>query len=125
MASKRGDQASAVRIIMNGVNGGPGAFDALPMGVRTMHMENARAIPLYFAAPPPPSVSCAQLAALKMPVAIGVGELSPVFFQIPARAANRCVPGPTLIVVPNGRHHWPVTAPFDFTETLLAFLGQT
>jgi pimeloyl-ACP methyl ester carboxylesterase len=125
VASKSGDQAGAVRIIMNGVNGGPGAFDALPTGVRTMHLENARAVPLFFAAPPPPSVSCAQLGALKMSVAMGVGELSPVFFQVPARAASRCVPGSTLIVIPNGRHHWPVTAPADFTETLLAFLGRT
>jgi pimeloyl-ACP methyl ester carboxylesterase len=30
VASKGGDQAGAVRIIMNGVNGGAGAFDALP-----------------------------------------------------------------------------------------------
>lgn len=125
LASKRGDQPGAVRIIMNGVNGGPGAFDALPAGVRTMHLENARALPLFFAAPPPPAVSCAQLGGLKMPVAMGVGELSPVFFQVPARTASRCIPGSMLIVVPKGRHHWPVTAPADFSDTLLAFLGRT
>jgi pimeloyl-ACP methyl ester carboxylesterase len=125
VASKGGDQAGAVRIIMNGVNGGPGAFDVLPASTRAMHLENARAVPLFFAAPPPPPVSCGQLGALKIPVAMGVGELSPVFFQAPAKAAARCISGSTLIVVPNGRHHWPVTAPADFTETLLAFLKRT
>jgi pimeloyl-ACP methyl ester carboxylesterase len=124
VASKGGDQTGAVRIIMNGVNGGPGGFDALPAATRVMHLDNARAIPLFFAAPPPPSVSCAQLGALKMPVAMGVGELSPVFFQAPARAATACIPGSTLVVVASGRHHWPVTAPADFTATLLAFLKQ-
>jgi pimeloyl-ACP methyl ester carboxylesterase len=124
VASKGGDQAGAVRIIMNGVNGGPGAFDALPPATRAMHLDNARAVPLFFAAPPPPSVSCAQLGALRMPVAMGVGELSPVFFQAPAKAANRCIPGSTLVIVPNGRHHWPVTAPAGFTEALLAFLKR-
>jgi pimeloyl-ACP methyl ester carboxylesterase len=124
VASKGGDQAAAVRIIMNGVNGGPGAFDALPPSIRTMHLENARAVPLFFAAPPPPAVTCAQLGQLKMPVAVGVGELSPVFFGVPAKGANRCVPGSTFIVVPNERHHWPVTSPSSFTDTLLVFLKR-
>jgi pimeloyl-ACP methyl ester carboxylesterase len=124
VASKGGDQAGAVRIIMNGVNGGPGAFDALPPSVRAMHLENARAVPLFFAAPPPPAVTCAQLGQLKMPVVVGVGELSPVFFGVPAKGANRCMPGSTFIVVPKERHHWPVTSPSSFTDTLLIFLKR-
>ncbi|MGH7646003.1 MAG: alpha/beta fold hydrolase [Gemmatimonadales bacterium] len=124
VASKGGDQGGAVRIIMNGVNGGPGTFDALPEATRTMHLENARAVPLFFAAPPPPALSCAQLGALKMPVVMGVGELSPVFFQLPAKAASQCIPGSNLLVVPGGRHHWPVTAPGDFTAALLVFLNR-
>ncbi|MGH8703333.1 MAG: alpha/beta fold hydrolase, partial [Burkholderiales bacterium] len=95
-----------------------------PEGTRTMHLENARAVPLFFAAPPPASISCAQLQALRMPVVMGVGELSPVFFEVPAKAATRCIPGSTLLVVPGGRHHWPVTSPADFTETLLVFLKR-
>jgi pimeloyl-ACP methyl ester carboxylesterase len=124
VASKGGDQGGAVRIIMNGVNGGAGMFDALPEATRTMHLENARAVPLFFAAPPPPAISCAQLGALRMPVLMGVGELSPVFFQAPARAASRCIAGSTLLVVPGGRHHWPVTAPGDFSDALLVFLKR-
>jgi pimeloyl-ACP methyl ester carboxylesterase len=59
-----------------------------------------------------------------MPVLMGVGELSPVFFQAPARAASRCITGSTLLVVPGGRHHWPVTAPGDFSDALLVFLKR-
>jgi pimeloyl-ACP methyl ester carboxylesterase len=124
MASKSGDQAGAVRLIVDGANGKPGTFDALPAATRAMHLENARAVPLLFAAPPPPSISCAQLAQLKMPVAMGVGELSPAHYGVPAKGAKRCAPGLTLIVVPKASHHWPVTAPAGFTETLLAFLKR-
>lgn len=124
MASKGGDQAAAVRLIMDGANGRPGAFDGLPPSVRTMHLENARTVPLFFAAPPPPSVTCTQLGTLKMPVTTGVGELSPQFFHVPAKAASRCIPRAILMVAPSQSHHWPVTAPADFTTTLLAFLKQ-
>jgi pimeloyl-ACP methyl ester carboxylesterase len=124
IASKRGDQAAAVRLIMDGANGRSGTFDALPASVRAMHLENARTVPLLFAAPPPPAVTCTQLGTLRMPAATGVGELSPQFFRVPAKAASRCIPGATLIVAPGQRHHWPVTAPADFTATLLAFLKQ-
>lgn len=124
MASKGGDQAAATRIIMDGANGKPGTFDGLPAVTRTMHLDNARAVPLFFAAPPPPAITCSQLARLKTPVAVGVGELSPVFFHVPARAASRCIPGATLVVVPNERHHWPVTSPSAFTETVLSFLQR-
>jgi len=55
---------------------------------------------------------------------VGVGELSPVFFQVPAKAASNCAPSSALIVVRNERHHWPVTAPSSFTETLLVFLKR-
>lgn len=122
MASKGGDQAAAVRLIVDGANGKAGTFDALPAATRTMHLENARAVPLLFAMPPPPSISCAQLGQLKMPVAMGVGELSPAHYGVPAKGAKRCVPGLTVIVVPKESHHWPITSPADFTETLLAFL---
>jgi pimeloyl-ACP methyl ester carboxylesterase len=124
VASKGGDQAAAVRIIMNGVNGGPGTFDALPAATRTMHLENARAVPLFFAAPPPPSISCTQLGQLKMPLAYAVGELSAPLFIVPAKGASRCVPGLALMVVPNERHHWPVTSAAAFTESVLVFLKR-
>jgi pimeloyl-ACP methyl ester carboxylesterase len=124
MASKGGDQAAAVRLIVDGANGKPGTFNTLPEATRIMHLENARAVPLLFAAPPPPSISCAQLGLLKMPVAMGVGEFSPAHYGVPARGAKQCVPGLTLIVVPKESHHWPVTAPADFTATLLAVLKQ-
>jgi pimeloyl-ACP methyl ester carboxylesterase len=124
VASKGGDQAAAVRLIVDGANGKPGTFDALPTPTRTMHLENARAVPLLLAAPPPPSVSCAQLRQLKMPVAMGVGEFSPPHYVVPAKGASRCLPGLTLLVVPKQSHHWPIIAPDDFTQALLAFLKQ-
>jgi hypothetical protein len=43
---------------------------------------------------------------------------------VPAKAASHCIPGSTYLVVPNARHHWPVTSPSAFTETLLVFLKR-
>jgi len=124
VASKGGDQAAAARMVMDAAGGRPGSFDQLPPPIRTMFIDNARALPLLFGAPPPPPITCAQLGRLRMPVAIALGEATPVFYATPAREAHRCMPGSTLIVVPSERHFWPVHAPSAFTGTLFAFLKR-
>jgi len=52
-ASKAGDTAGAVRLFYDGVTGQPGSFETLSPAVRSMLLDNARTIPLLFAAPPP------------------------------------------------------------------------
>ena len=81
-------------------------------------------LPLDLAAPPPPSITCAQLGAIKAPTAVVRGELTPPFFRIIADTANRCIPGSLLIVVPNTRHLWPAQEPAAFNQTLLEFLAK-
>jgi pimeloyl-ACP methyl ester carboxylesterase len=119
---KTGDHAAAVRVFMDSVNGQPGTFDAFPPATRAIMIDNARMLPLLFAAPPPPPVSCAQLGQVKVPVMIARGELTRPAYKIMADTASRCVPGSRLIVVPQARHLWPGQEPAAFNRLVLDFL---
>ena len=121
-ASKAGDTAGAVRLFFDGVNGQPGIFETLPPAAQSMFLDNARTIPLLFAAPPPPAISCAQLGQITVPVAIAKGELTRVSYRILADTASRCIPGSRLVIVSQGRHAAPAVIPAVFNEALLGFL---
>ena len=121
-AAKAGGNAAAVRVFMDSVNAQTGTFEALPLGTRTIMLDNARMLPLLFASPPPPSISYAQLGQIKAPVAIVRGELTRPYYRTIADAASRCIPGSKLIIVPNARHLWPGQDPSAFNETVLDFL---
>ena len=73
-ALQANDEAGAVRAFVDGVNALPGTFDALPPGPKGVALENARTLPLDLAAPPPPSITCAQLGAIKAPTAVVEGS---------------------------------------------------
>jgi pimeloyl-ACP methyl ester carboxylesterase len=124
-ASKAGDNAVAVRLFFDGVNGQPGFFDALAPESRAMFLENARTIPLLLAAPPPPGISCADLGQIKVPVAVAKGELTRSFYRIVADTASRCIPGSRLVVILGGRHAAPALTPAAFNEALLGFLRDS
>ena len=124
-ASKVGDTAGAVRLFFDGVNGQPGIFETLPSAARSMLLDNARTIPLLFAAPPPPAISCAQLGQIKVPVVIAKGELTRPSYRILADTASRCIPGSRLAVVSQGRHAAPSVSPAAFNEVLLGFLKNS
>jgi pimeloyl-ACP methyl ester carboxylesterase len=124
-ATKAGDTATAVRLFFDGVNGQSGIFETLPPGPQAMFLDNARTIPLLFAAPPPPAIGCADLGQIKVPVVVAKGELTRSSYRIVAEAASRCIPGARLIVIPGGRHAAPALTPAPFNEALLSFLGNS
>jgi pimeloyl-ACP methyl ester carboxylesterase len=121
-AVKSGNNASAVRLFMDGVNGMEGSFRALPDDVRSAMLENAKMLPLLLMAPTPPPLMCSQLKQLKFPVAIVRGEFTRTFYKVIADSATACIPQSQSIVVPNSRHLYPVQEPQAFTEILLKFL---
>lgn len=121
-AVRAGDLAAAVRIFMDGVNDRPGTFDAMPAAGRAMALDNARTLPLQFAAPAPPALTREQLEKIRVPVTVVRGALTRPCYRIPADAASRCIPGARRVVVPEARHLWPAQAPSAFDETLLGFL---
>jgi pimeloyl-ACP methyl ester carboxylesterase len=121
--AKAGDGAGATRVLMDNVNSEPGTFDRLGPGWRAMQLDNARTVPLMFAAPPPPQVTCEQLAQIKAPVALVRGELTRPYYRTISEAASRCIPGSKLVVVPGARHLWPGQEPAAFSAALGSFLA--
>ena len=121
---KAGDGAAATRLAMDNVNAQPGAFDSFPPAWRTMQLDNARTLPVMFAAPPPPKITCEQLAQIKVPVALVRGELTRPWFRIISDTTSRCIPGSKLIVVPGARHLWPGQEPAAFSAAVRSFLAR-
>jgi len=87
-----------------------------------MALDNARTLPLQFAAPSPLPLTRAQLQEIGVPVAIVRGAETRPCYRVVADAAGRCIPGAQRIVVPAARHLWPVHAPAAFNDLLLGFL---
>jgi pimeloyl-ACP methyl ester carboxylesterase len=122
-AASCGHDDAALRAFMDGVNDQLGAFDGLHEDVRRVMTDNARMLRLLFAAPAP-SVTCADLARIDVPVTVLVGDDSRAFYAIAARWAARCVPEAELITVPGARHLWPVQEPEAFARAVLGVLNK-
>jgi pimeloyl-ACP methyl ester carboxylesterase len=122
--TSRGDHAGAVPLFMDGVNAQRGSFDHLPDVVRRIMLENSRTLPLLFAAPPP-TLSCEDLDRLESTtVVVVLGAATRTFYRIAAECLARCVPGATLVVVPNARHLFPVEHPESFSSLVLDLLAR-
>lgn len=117
-----GDLAASVRMFMDGVNDQTGTFDSLPDWLQRMAADNARTLPLQFAASPSPGISCRDLYELDIPVTITCGEQTRACYRIVAGAASQCLRHARLIMIPGARHLWPVQAPAAFNAALLDFL---
>jgi pimeloyl-ACP methyl ester carboxylesterase len=122
MAAKAGDTGAAVRLLFDDFTGQPGIVDRLAPAIRASLLDNARTLPLSLFAPPPPSITCAQLGQIAVPVAIARGELARPFYRIAAETAHRCMPGSRLIVIPRGGHLALADHAAAFNEALLSFL---
>ena len=127
-AAKRAAQAGkldeATSLFADWTNDQPGLFDALPAPVRTVHLENGRTIPLHFAAPRPPRITCEQLGKMQPPVVITAGEMTRPFFRILAEAARQCIPGSELVPIANARHAATSQSPDAFNAVVLKFLAE-
>lgn len=119
---KAGDHAQALRLMMDGANGRPGTFEALPADFRANQIENLRVLPLLFGAPAPPRIGCEQLAHVKVPAAIARGADTPVFYRLAADAAARCLGNAKAIVVPGASHMWPALEAQAFTALVQGWL---
>ena len=68
------DEAGAVRALVDGVEALPGSFEIIYRTEGRRPRKRADAAAPYFAAPPPPSITGAQLGAIKAPTAVVRGE---------------------------------------------------
>lgn len=124
-AAKAGDAVQANKLFFDWVNNqGAGAFDQQPEAIRQMCLDNARTIPLFFAAPPSPPISCATLGGVKAPTLVIGGEQSLRYFSLINEIVVRCTPGSRLVTIPKATHMMSYQNPAAFNEALLQFLAQ-
>jgi pimeloyl-ACP methyl ester carboxylesterase len=122
-AMKAANNTLAVRYMLALVTGDPPEnFDTLPPAVRQMRLDNARTLPLMFAAPGPP-VTCEMLRAVKTPTLVVRGSRTPGFFSKTAEAVAQCIAGSRLAVISQASHTMSSDNPTEFNREVLAFLG--
>ena len=120
-AVKEGDNAEAMKRLLDGVSERPGYFAAQPAAAQAMFLDNARTMSFQFG-PKAPQISCAQLATIKSRVAIVRGGDVRPYFKLIADEAARCMPSQKYIVVPKAKHVWPGEDVAGFNATLVGFL---
>ncbi|WP_437821162.1 alpha/beta fold hydrolase [Sorangium sp. So ce1078] len=122
-AVQRGELQQAVRLLLDGSGQREGYFDAQPAERQAVYLDNARTIPLLLSQPQPPTITCDDLASLKVPVTIAYGELSRPVFSVVSRAAARCIPGQHL-VARGATHMWPEEDVAAFCAAVLGFIKE-
>jgi pimeloyl-ACP methyl ester carboxylesterase len=123
LAASGGNVESAVQLFMDGVNDHNGAFRSLPDSVQQMMLDNARMLPLLFAAPPP-QITCEDLSRLAVHVTVARGGETRTFYSVSAECAAQCIPGATSLTIPSARHLWPIENPRAFSRVVLNFLKE-
>jgi pimeloyl-ACP methyl ester carboxylesterase len=121
---KAGDTIAATKLLTSLVlNKESKSFDDLPEGFRQVLLDNARTLPLLFAAPQV-VVSCDMLRKVKIPTLVVGGAETPSFFTAANNAVVRCIPGSRLQVIPKAGHASSSDNAAEFNKTLLQFIAR-
>ena len=112
----RGETGAAVRDFLN-FTSGPGYFDALSAECQQMFTENAATISI---GPRPPTMSCAEAGAVRVPVLYIVGEISPLK-DSPFEA---CLPQRVSVTISGASHGTHSDNPREFNEAIREFIGK-
>jgi pimeloyl-ACP methyl ester carboxylesterase len=121
---KSGDAIGATKQLISLVTGESAEnFDKLPAELRQILTDNARTLPLLFAAPQIP-VSCDALRAVKVPTLLLRGERTPEFFAKTNEVAGRCIAGSRQGVVSGASHAMSYDNPSGFNHAVLGFIDQ-
>lgn len=123
LEASHGNLESAVRRFMDGVNDQDGTFESLSKHVQEVMIDNARMLPLLFAAPAP-RLTCDDLADLEERVVIVVGGETRPFYMIAAEWAVKCAQNARLVTVPTARHLLPVQDSKRFAELVLGLVTR-
>src|SRR4051794_14354744 len=124
-AAKNGDAIQAAKLLVEAVfQLPPGGFDREPQAVQMTVLDNARTLPLLFAAPPPPAVTCDMLKNFTRPTLVMRGENTREFWALPSKAIAKCVPGARQVVLQNVNHDGPSRDPAAFTAAVFEFLSR-
>jgi pimeloyl-ACP methyl ester carboxylesterase len=123
--AKAGDAVQAAKLFFDWVNNqGAGALDKQPEALRQMVLDNARTVPVFLSAAPPPAVSCATLGGVRIPTIVVGGEQTRRYFSLINEVVVRCIPGSRPVLIPKATHFGSYQNPSAFNEALLQFLVQ-
>ncbi|MCW5729964.1 MAG: alpha/beta hydrolase [Alphaproteobacteria bacterium] len=118
-----GAVAAATRLI-DGSAQRPGYCGNLAPVRRCIVTENAHTMPLLLAQAPPPPVSRADLATLRLPVCVARGADTRPLFTLVAAAAAASIPDARLLEIPSSGHLWPEEEPDAFCDLVQDWLGD-
>ncbi len=124
-ASQAGDQEEAVRLFADWITEPSGSFEALEPSFRTVLLENSRTLPLLFASPPDPPITCDQIGQITMPVTVVKGEQTRPAFVVYSDTAHECIPDSQVVTTPDATHLAPYENPTAFNEVVLSHLERT
>jgi pimeloyl-ACP methyl ester carboxylesterase len=123
-AVKSGDALGATKLLIALVTGeSPSGFEEMPSELRQILIDNARTLPLLFAAPQA-TVSCEALRGVKVPTLLVRGERTPEFFTKTNELASRCIAGSKLAVVSGASHPMSYDNPSGFNRPVLDFIDR-
>lgn len=123
-AIKQGDPVQATKLLAALVDNQPVEnFDKLPGRLRQVLLDNARTLPLLFAAPPE-TISCEALGTVKVPTLLIRGANTPLIFSKTNEVVGRCIPGSESVVVPDATHAMSFQNPAAFNQAVLRFVQK-
>jgi pimeloyl-ACP methyl ester carboxylesterase len=123
-ALKAGDTAAATKHLSALVTGDTFEnFDTLPAGLRQGLMDNARTLPLLFAATPP-TITCDTLRGIKLPTLVLRGDRTPAFFTAMNAEVARCIAGSKSMTISKASHPMSYDNPAEFNRVVMSFIAQ-
>ena len=123
-ALKAGDNVGATKQLIALVIGDSVEnFDKLPPDLRQGLLDNARTLPLLFAAPQP-TITCDALRGIKVPTLIIRGERTPRFFTAINAAVSKCIAGSKAVTITKASHAMSFDNPMEFNRAVMGFIGQ-
>jgi len=123
-AAKAGDADRAAMLVWDAVNQ-PYTFEKAPPGQQKRWLENARTTGPMLSGPAPKAVSCGQVMAIKVRVAVITGALSRDGYRFGNEALLQCLPaGTPYLQIPEAHHKWNEENPDAAGKALLDFLAQ-
>jgi pimeloyl-ACP methyl ester carboxylesterase len=125
-AFARGDTIAGLRLFVDGLTERPGTFDNLPTAARARIVAHAFEMRREMLADRQqylPTLQCADLGRLKMPVLLLQGERSPRIFHVITTELARCFQSDTVITIPAASHAINETNPAVYNQTVLQYLA--
>jgi hypothetical protein len=110
-------------LLYDWVEGEKGAFDRISEERRERWLANASTMRPMMSQPAPPSISCASLGKMKVPMLVTRGKHDNPFYVLNTDTFASCLPpGHRVAIIPNAAH--VIGGSTAFGEAVLTFLAE-